>query len=56
MTQAQHDKYLHDGLSRRFTMKIPEGASTLRVLVRDDNSGATGSVTIPVGDLPERSL
>jgi VWFA-related protein len=53
LTQAQHDKFLRDGLPRRFTMKVPDGASTLRVLVRDDNSGSTGSVTIPVDDLPE---
>jgi VWFA-related protein len=53
LTQAQHDKFLRDGLPRRFTMKIPSGASTLRVLVRDDNSGSTGSVTISVDDLPE---
>ena len=53
LTQAQHDKFVKEGLPRRFTMKIPEGASTLRVLVRDDNSGATGSVTIPINDLPE---
>jgi len=53
LSQAQHDKFLKDGLMRRFTMKIPEGALTLRVLVRDDDSGATGSVTIPVDDLPQ---
>ncbi len=29
LTQAQHDKMLHDGLLKRFTMKIPAGASTL---------------------------
>jgi hypothetical protein len=53
LTQAQRDKALRDGLLKRFTMKIPAGASTLRVLVRDEGSGKTGSVTIPVDDLPE---
>ena len=52
-TQDQHDKVLRDGVPRRFTMKLPAGASTLRVLVRDEDSGNAGSVTIPVDDLPE---
>jgi hypothetical protein len=34
-------------------MKLPLGATTLRVLVRDESSGNMGSVTIPVTDLPE---
>ncbi len=52
-TQEQHEKFLRDGLPRRFTMKLPAGASTLRVLVRDEDSGNPGSVTIPADDLPE---
>jgi hypothetical protein len=53
LTQDEHDKLLHDGLTRRFTMKLPQGATTLRVLVRDEASGNMGTVTIPVADLPE---
>jgi len=34
-------------------MKVPQGATTLRVLVRDEGSGNMGTVTIPVTDLPE---
>ena len=52
-TQTQHDRLLHEGLMRRFTMKLPEGATTLRVLVRDEVSGNMGTVTIPVSGLPE---
>lgn len=52
-TQEQRDHLLHDGLTRRFTMKIPQGATTLRVLVRDEGSGNIGTVTIRVVDLPE---
>jgi hypothetical protein len=52
-TDEQHDRILHEGLTRRFTMKLPNGATTLRVLVRDEVSGNMGTVTIPVTDLPE---
>ena len=52
-TDDQRTKLLHDGLTRRFTMKKPQGATTLRVLVRDEGSGNMGTVTIPVTDLPE---
>lgn len=52
-TDDQHARLLHDGLTRRFTMKLPQGATTLRVLVRDDGSGNMGTVTIPVTGLPE---
>lgn len=53
LTPEQHDRSLRDGIALRFQMKIPAGATTLRVLVRDENSGDTGSVTIPLDDLPE---
>jgi hypothetical protein len=53
LTEAQHERALHEGLTRRFTLKVPQGASTLRVLVRDEGSGRMGTVTIPVADLPE---
>jgi hypothetical protein len=52
-TQDQHERLLHDGLTRRFTMKVPPGATTLRVLVRDEASGNMGTVTISLEDLPE---
>jgi VWFA-related protein len=52
-TDDQHTSLLRDGLVRRFTMKLPQGATTLRVLVRDEGSGNMGTVTIPVTDLPE---
>jgi len=53
LTEAQHTRALHDGINLRFTMKMPANAVSLRVLVRDDESGNAGSVTIPVDDLPE---
>ena len=52
-TDDQRTRLLHDGLTRRFTMKKPQGATTLRVLVRDEGSGNMGTVTISVTDLPE---
>jgi VWFA-related protein len=52
-TDDQRTRLLHDGLTRRFTMKLPQGSTTLRVLVRDEGSGNMGTVTIPVTDLPE---
>ncbi len=53
LTEAQHNRAMREGVNMRFTMKLPEGATTLRVLVRDDASGRAGSITIPVADLPE---
>ncbi len=52
-TAEQRTRALRDGITLRFTMKLPAGASTLRALVRDEASGNMGSVTIPVSDLPE---
>ena len=53
LTQAQHDRALRDGIHLRFTVKANEGAVTLRVLVRDESSGAAGTVTIPLSGIPE---
>ncbi len=53
LTQAQHDRALREGINLRFTVKAKEGAVTLRVLVRDESSGAAGTVTIPLTDVPE---
>lgn len=53
LTQAQHDRVLRDGINLRFTVKAKEGAVTLRVLVRDQSSGAAGTVTIPLSAIPE---
>lgn len=53
LTVAQHERAMRDGINLRFTMKKQPDAVSMRVLVRDDDSGATGTVTIPVGDLPE---
>ena len=53
LTAEQHDRAIKDGISLRFTMRVPAGAATLRAFVRDETSGNTGSVTIPLGDLPE---
>jgi len=53
LTAEQHDRALREGINLRFTMRIPAEAATLRVLVRDDDSGNTGTVTIPLDDLPE---
>lgn len=52
-TDDQRTRLLRDGLTRRFTMKKPQGATTLRVLVRDEGSGKMGTVTIPVTGLSE---
>jgi VWFA-related protein len=53
LTPAQHDRALRDGINLRFTLKAKEGAVTLRVLVRDESSGAAGTVTIPLSGIPE---
>jgi VWFA-related protein len=53
LTQAQHNRALRDGITLRFTVKAKEGAVTLRVLVRDESSGAAGTVTIPLSGVPE---
>ncbi len=53
LTQDQYERALRDGVNLRFTMKIPPGAVTLRVLVHDDASGNVGTVTISMADLPE---
>ncbi|HVV44546.1 MAG TPA: VWA domain-containing protein [Bryobacteraceae bacterium] len=53
LTQAQHDRALREGINLRFTVKAKEGAVTLRVLVRDESSGAAGTVTIPLSAIPE---
>ena len=53
LTQAQHDRALRDGINLRFMVKSNEGAVTLRVLVRDESSGAAGTVTIPLSGIPE---
>lgn len=53
LTREQYDRALRDGVALRFTIKIPPGAVTLRVLVRDDASGNAGTVTISMADLPE---
>lgn len=53
LTEEQHERALRDGITLRFPMKMPAGATTLRVLVRDEDSGDMGTVTIPVADLPE---
>ena len=53
LTQAQHDRALRDGINLRFSVKAKEGAVTLRVLVRDESSGAAGTVTIPLSAIPE---
>jgi hypothetical protein len=52
-TKEQYDRAIREGIMLRFTMKIPDGAVTLRVLVRDDISGNSGTVTISLADLPE---
>src|SRR6185312_13683535 len=53
LTQAQHDRAVREGINLRFTVKAKEGAVTLRILVRDESSGAAGTVTIPLSDVPE---
>jgi VWFA-related protein len=53
LTQAQHDRALRDGINLRFTVRAKEGAVALRVLVRDESSGAAGTVTIPLSSIPE---
>jgi hypothetical protein len=53
LTQAQRDRALREGIHLRFTVKAKEGAVALRVLVRDESSGAAGTVTIPLIGIPE---
>ena len=53
-TKEQYDRAIREGITLRFTMTIPDEAATLRVLVRDDASGAAGTVTISMADLPQQ--
>jgi hypothetical protein len=53
LTQSQHERALRGGINLRFTVKAKEGAVSLRVLVRDESSGAAGTVTIPLSGIPE---
>jgi VWFA-related protein len=53
LTQAQHDRALREGINLRFMVRAKESAVTLRVLVRDESSGAAGTVTIPLSGIPE---
>ena len=53
LTQDQYDRELREGITLHFTMKIPDEAVTLRVLVRDEGTGNVGTVTISMANLPE---
>ncbi len=52
-TAPQRDQALRNGINLRFTMRIPAGAASMRVLVRDGDSGDSGTVTVSLHDLPE---
>jgi VWFA-related protein len=57
-TDANYAKLAQEGLMRQRRVVRQPGASTLRIVVRDVGSGATGSLTIPLGqiagELPRR--
>lgn len=53
LTEEEYARALKEGVKLRFVMKIPSDAAALRVLVREEDSGSMGSVTVPLEDLPE---
>ena len=52
LTPAEHEAVLQKGTSLSFSRPMPNGASKVRIVVRDAQSPAVGSLTIPIG-LPQ---
>jgi len=48
LTRAEHDAALRDGVGVSLDRPLPAGVSKVRIVVRDVQSGAVGSLTVPV--------
>jgi VWFA-related protein len=53
LTPAEHDTAMRDGVSLSVDRPVPAGARKVRIVVRDNQSGAVGSLSIPVAASPE---
>jgi VWFA-related protein len=54
LTAQEHDAILRDGVLLSFDRPVRAGASKIRIVVRDPQSGAVGSLTIPVSASPKQ--
>jgi hypothetical protein len=50
LTASEHDAILRNGVVLSFERTVRPGASKVRIVVRDPQSGAVGSLTVPVTD------
>jgi VWFA-related protein len=48
LSQSLYEQVLKQGLSLRKEMVIPEGATSLRIIARDERADSFGSVTVPL--------
>jgi hypothetical protein len=48
LTQKTYEAALRDGLVLARTVQVPPGATRIRMLILNDSSGQTGSLTIPL--------
>jgi VWFA-related protein len=48
LSQTERDAVLRDGVDLSFNRSVPSGARKIRIVVTDNQSGAVGSLTVPV--------
>jgi hypothetical protein len=48
LTPGEHDTVMRDGVNLSFDRAVPAGVHKARIVVRDNQSGAVGSLTVPV--------
>jgi hypothetical protein len=51
LSQQTYAEVLKDGVTVTRNLPAVEGAAKLRIVVRDANSGAIGSISVPLGKL-----
>jgi hypothetical protein len=51
LTTREYDAALRGGVALSVDRPVPAGASKIRIVVRDPESGAVGSLTVPVAGL-----
>jgi hypothetical protein len=54
LTQKSYEAAVRDGLVLARTVRVPPGATRVRVLILNDVSGQTGMLTIPLRDITGR--
>jgi VWFA-related protein len=52
LNEKSYEKVMREGLNLTFPLSVEPGAEELRVVARDDPSGAVGSVKIPLSKVP----